>query len=407
MFTGGFTGVVDKLEKTVVVTGVPQQAEERALFRHFAKCGPLLDIRVVRNKHDVPTGTVIVEYAEEDSVNRACSLQPPHSDFMGVPVVFKRADAQLTKKSAQKSIMTRSQLTQQVLSGLKAGGSSESGPNMRKLHIKNLRPVVTEEDMRGIFKPFGDFAAVKMGQNECWITFETHNDAQDAMGSMQGFQLVGQELQITLQAAEPSFSVPAVPPPPMRERIDTKHDSDFGATGTMAGMGNRLELMKKLAGAHSSTGVPMVVAAAGSGPHQLTNLLPPPPPGVPPPPAVPTPPSQAPPPYTLGGPTSRTLLLTGMFEPTTVNLAQEPKFYEEIREDTHEECQKFGKVLHVTVDPRGSEGRIYVLYENPGQRQAAEAALNGRWFEGRKILAIGIEDSIWQALAAQSAPGAR
>ena len=26
-----------------------------------------------------------------------------------------------------------------------------------RLHIKNLRPVVREDDMRGIFKPFGEF----------------------------------------------------------------------------------------------------------------------------------------------------------------------------------------------------------------------------------------------------------
>mmetsp|Transcript_2721 Transcript_2721/g.6352 ORF Transcript_2721/g.6352 Transcript_2721/m.6352 type:complete len:128 (-) Transcript_2721:52-435(-) len=99
---------------------------------------------------------------------------------------------------------------------------------------------------------------------------------------------------------------------------------------------------------------------------------------------------------------SRTLLLQNMFAPSTVNLRKDPRFYEEIREDTHDECAKFGKVLHVTVDPRGSTGLIYVLYETPQQRMAAELALNGRWFEGKKIVALGIDDSIWQALAAQA-----
>merc|ERR1712061_976167 len=86
-----------------------------------------------------------------------------------------------------------------------------------------------------------------------------------------------------------------------------------------------------------------------------------------------------------------------MFSPTNVNLSKDPKFYEEIREDTSEECSKFGKVLHVTVDPRGSTGLIYVLFDSPGQRQAAELALNGRWFEGKKIVAAGIDDTIWQS----------
>merc|ERR1719203_2274610 len=143
-------------------------------------------------------------------------------------------------------MMTRQQFTQQVLSGLKTDSrvGEGSGPNMRKLHIKNLRPVVTEEDMRGIFKPFGDFEVFEMGSQECWITFQSHSDAQDAMSSMQGFQLVGQELQISVL---PAVLPIAVAPPPPPETLDLKTDSDFGATGIGNNpLSNRIELMKKL-----------------------------------------------------------------------------------------------------------------------------------------------------------------
>merc|ERR1719401_1852107 len=154
--------------------------------------------------------------------------------------------------------------------------------------------------------------------------------------------------------------------------------------------------MKKLMSSHALQGIPTV---AGSG----AGAPPPPPAGVPVPPPPPgTAASALPPTPKPGGATARTLLLQNMFAPTNVNLSKDPKFYEEIREDTHEECSKFGKVLHVTVDPRGNTGLIYVLYESPAQRSAAELALNGRWFEGKKILAAGIDDSIWQALAAQA-----
>merc|ERR1719491_2733268 len=122
-------------------------------------------------------------------------------------------------------MMTRQQFTQQVLSGLKTGPGAEGGPNMRRLHIKNLRPVVTEDDMCGIFKPFGEFEKFEMGSQECWITFQSHSDAQDAMSSMQGFQLVGQELQITVQTAVQPVVV-APPPPLENQSIDFKTDSD-------------------------------------------------------------------------------------------------------------------------------------------------------------------------------------
>jgi len=394
---GGFTGSVDKVEKTVVVNGVPTSIDERILFTHFCRCGTVHDVRIVRNRQDNPTGTVLIEFIEDEAVVRACGLPVPHNEINGTTVTVKRADAQLAKANpAPKRMMTRQQFTQQVLSGLKTGGVTgveQTGPSMRKLHIRNLRPVVTEEDMRGIFKPFGEFEAFQMGSQECWITFQGHNDAQDAMSSMQGFQLVGQELQISLQASAPPVPPPTVTPA-APETIDIKNDSDFGATGTGGTpLHNRIELMKKLLSSHSQQGVPTVVGMAAPG-----NTP------VPPAPAAPTATtnSSVPPTPKPGTAVSRTLLLQNMFSPSTVNLRKDPRFYEEIREDTHDECAKFGKVLHVTVDPRGSTGLIYVLYETPQQRMAAELALNGRWFEGKKIVALGIDDSIWQALAAQA-----
>merc|ERR1719436_137812 len=120
---------------------------------------------------------------------------------------------------------------------------------------------------------------------------------------------------------------------------------------------------------HSEQGVPTVVGLAAPGSASTATPL-----------ASPAlaalPPTPKP-----GTPLSRTLLLQNMFTPSTVNLQKDPKFYEEIREDTHDECAKFGKVLHITVDPRGSTGLIYVLYESPQQRMGAEMSLNGRWFE--------------------------
>merc|ERR1711920_152806 len=107
---------------------------------------------------------------------------------------------------------------------------------------------------------FGDFDKFEMGIQECWITFQNHNDAQDAMTSMQGFQLVGQELQITMQAVPVALPPQMVMPPPP-PGIDLKSDSDFGATGAAGSnpLHTRIELMKKLLNQHSDKGVPTVV----------------------------------------------------------------------------------------------------------------------------------------------------
>lgn len=372
--------------------GVKEGVEEKVLFGYFSKCGEVHDIKILRNRYDNVTGIAIVEFESEESVNHASNLLDGQM-LNGHVLNIKRADTQLVKSNpAPKRMMTRQQFTQQVLSGLKTGTGAETGPNMRKLHIKNLRPVVTEDDMRGIFKPFGTFEAFEMGGQECWITFQNQSDAQDAMSSMQGFQLVGQELQISVLSAVVAAPEEKPAEPKKPELIDFKTDTDWGASGaSLNNVTNRMEIMKKLLSSHSQQGVPTVVGLTAPTPGQTA-----------PPAASPNPLATMPPAPKAGTSISRTLLLQNMFTPSSINLQKDPRFYEEIREDTHDECAKFGKVLHVTVDPRGSTGLIYVLFEGAPQRSQAELALNGRWFEGKKIIATGIDDSIWQMLAAQA-----
>lgn len=379
--TGGFTGKIQKIDRVAVATGVPTDVDGKTIFRHYSKCGAIHDLQLVRGPKGDRTGVAIIEFIQEDACNRACALTPPFNEILGTPVTTKRADAQIPKKDTKQPPrqLTRQQFTQQVLSGLKMG-PSDTAPQMRKLYIKNLLPVVREDDMRGIFKPFGEFEDFKMGMQECWITFQNHNDAQDAMSSMQAFQLVGQELQISIHSVLPKIETPAAP---KSESMDFKTDSDFGATGAaVTPLHNRIELMKKLMASHAQQGIATVLGLGSSSANSSESSLPP---------------ATKP-----GSPTSCTLLLQHMFTPSTVDLTQEPRFYDELREDTHSECAKFGKVVHVTVDPRVAAGYIYVLFETPQQRMAGELALNGRWFEGKKIIAYGIDDSIWQDLAVQS-----
>lgn len=394
--TGGFTGKVDRVERSIVVTGVPAGADEKTLFRHYSKCGQITDLMCVYGPKGDRTGVAILSFAEDENVARAVGLPAPFNEILGQVVQAKRADVQMPKTNTIPTrALTRQQFTQQVLSGLK-GGNAESGPSMRKLHVKNLRAVVREEDLRSIFKPFGDFEEFQMGAQECHITFRNHNDAQDAMTSMQGFQLVGQELQITLMSVDfkPVPPPPPEPPKPKAVAMNLNNDSDFGATGTStSNVHNRIELMKKLIQTHSAQGIPTVVGLAAPSASA---------PAAPPVAAAPSLANSLPPAPKAGSSSSRTLLLQNMFTSSKVDLQKEPRFYDEIREDTHDECAKFGKVVHVTVDPRGTGGLIYVFYESPQQRLAAEMALNGRWFEGKKIMAFGIDDSIWQDLAAQT-----
>ncbi|CAJ1377088.1 unnamed protein product [Effrenium voratum] len=228
--TGGFTDKVGMVERTIVVTAIPFGADEKILFKHFSKCGLIEDLQMIYNKKSEPTGVAIIEFSQEEPVSRACALPPPFNEILGQVVQAKRADAQIPKKDpGPKRTLTRQQFTQQVLSGLTKAPSDNQ--NMRKLHVKNLRPVVRDEDLRSIFKPFGEFEDFQMGSGECWITFKNHNDAQDAMSSMQAFQLVGQELSITMLSVKAEEKEEKAAKP---MDLDIKNDSDFGATSAGA-----------------------------------------------------------------------------------------------------------------------------------------------------------------------------
>eukprot|EP00933_Yihiella_yeosuensis_P071473 TRINITY_DN79679_c0_g1_i1.p1 TRINITY_DN79679_c0_g1~~TRINITY_DN79679_c0_g1_i1.p1 ORF type:complete len:465 (+),score=96.31 TRINITY_DN79679_c0_g1_i1:143-1537(+) len=394
--TGGFTSKVEKLERVIMITNVPISIDELGIFRHFSKCGRIADMQLVRDRKGERTGVAVIEFEQESFAERACTLPEDFLQIAGQTVKIARGDAQVPKRETKPQQLQnmpgmrgvvppppapqKMSFTQQVLANLKKEDSV--APNLRRLHIKNLRPVVRDEDMKGIFKPFGEFEDFKMGICECWITFKSHTDAQDAMSSMQGFQLVGQELQIKMEPVAKEQQKES-------EILDLKADTDFGANMAGGGMHSRIQLMKKLMASHSQQGVPTVVGLAA-------------PTASAPPVAAATPVAPLPPAPKPGSPSCRTLLLQNMFSNSSVDLKTEPKFYDEIRDDTYQECSKFGKVVHCTVDPRGSVGLIYVLYETPQQRVSGEMALNGRWFEGKKIIAQAIDDSIWTDLAAQS-----
>ena len=83
---------------------------------------------------------------------------------------------------------------------------------------------------------------------------------------------------------------------------------------------------------------------------------------------------------------SNFVLLSNLFDPTTVNLDEEPHFFDDTAEDVMEECSNYGKVLEVFVDP-DSLGFVYVKFANVQAARAAIDQLNKRWFASRQISA--------------------
>ena len=103
---------------------------------------------------------------------------------------------------------------------------------------------------------------------------------------------------------------------------------------------------------------------------------------------MPTPPSQQ---YT-SNPTSRVVELKNMLSPKDLENEEE---YNDILEDTREECSQFGQLISVIIPKAGELGATKVFLEFASVDDAAKAIANlqGRTFDGRKVQAAYFDET--------------
>jgi hypothetical protein len=87
-------------------------------------------------------------------------------------------------------------------------------------------------------------------------------------------------------------------------------------------------------------------------------------------------------PQTGGIPTTQSncLLLSNLFDPTLVNLKEDPNFYNDTRDDVYSECSKNGKIEKIWLD-ENSAGNIWIKFANNNYQAAKNTydKLNGRY----------------------------
>lgn len=70
----------------------------------------------------------------------------------------------------------------------------------------------------------------------------------------------------------------------------------------------------------------------------------------------------------------------------------------ELEKEIKVECdKKYGKVVHIAVDPN-TEGDIYVKFDSVSGGEKALQGLNGRSFNNRTIMASYVVDKIYNSL---------
>lgn len=96
----------------------------------------------------------------------------------------------------------------------------------------------------------------------------------------------------------------------------------------------------------------------------------------------------------IQAPTSYVLLLNA-YDPDEELLHGGQFWLDNLTQEIHEECSKFGNLLHIKV--LGTKvGEVFMKYDDVPSAQLAVAALNGRWFAGKQIQAMFVPQAIYQ-----------
>jgi RNA-binding protein 39 len=166
---------LDRTTRTVQVYNLNLKAEERDMFELFGRAGPLVDIKIIRDRTTGRSkGFAYVEYQEKESVIPALSLtgQP----LLGQAVMVKMSEAEKNMAWEAAQAAKRQQAAAEAAMGpggyagaaggaaaLAAAGGAGPGVGPCRLAVSNLHPSITEADLRPIFDPFGtlDFVALQ------------------------------------------------------------------------------------------------------------------------------------------------------------------------------------------------------------------------------------------------------
>ncbi|CAN4114259.1 unnamed protein product [Withania somnifera] len=360
-------------QRTVFAYQMPLKATERDVYEFFSQAGKVRDVRLIMDRNSRRSkGVGYIEFYDAMSVPMAIALSGRL--LFGQPVMVKPSEAEKN-------------LVQSTASG---GGSGLAGPNAaseRKLYVGNLHFNMTELQLRQIFEAFGPVELVQ-------LPTDPETGHCKGFGFVQFAQLehakAAQSLNGKLEIAGRTIKVSSVTEHVGVQDAGAKtadFDDDEGG-GLALNAQSRAMLMAKLdrsgvaSGVAGPLGVPALNGAAQpamsmpmGGATAFPNMLP----------TQLIAASMVPEP--IGNP-SECLLLKNMFDPATET---DPEFDLDIRDDVKEECSKYGRVKHISVDKNDANGCVYLRFDSIEAASRAQQAMHKRWFAGRSISAIFLQ----------------
>ncbi|KAI9291611.1 splicing factor, CC1-like protein [Neoconidiobolus thromboides FSU 785] len=320
----------DRDQRTVFCTQLAARLTSRELKEFFSQVGKVRDARIVSDRNSRRSKGV--GYVEFYTVS---SVDPAIAlsgqKLLGIPIIVQASEAEKNRYAEANTVYN--------------ANSSSSVPYHR-LYVGNLQPNLTREDLKQLFDPFGPIDFIELptdiatgrGRGYAFIQYRRMEDARTALAQMNGFELGGRPIKVGLvsdKGNNAGFSL------------------DEADSGLALNSHSRTELMKKLARQDD-------IVVEGEKSSSSPSI-------------------------------SRYILLENMFDPETET---EPNWETELEEEVEDECNKFGRIRHISLDGK-SKGNIYIKFDSTSGAQRAIQGLHGRWFGGRQVVAKYLTEKIY------------
>lgn len=326
-------------QRTLFILQIARLTRPRDLEEFFSSVGSVRDVRIITDSRTGRSkGIAYVEFWEEESM--ALGLALNGQKLLGAPLVIQRTCAERNRAA---------NATATVGSALGFGPAPNKGPC--KLQLSNVHPEITESMLDSIFAAFGRLDGIKIQKDSAGtstgmavVTFSKAEDGSKAAEQLNGFELAGSNLRVTIIDEEEES---------IRQR--SLDDVSNEKQGMALGQGGRIQLMAKLA---HGTGIELPANTQQALQQQAE-------PGIP---AIAT----------------QCFMLSNMFDPACET---EEGWEEDVKQDVLEECYKNGGAVHVYVDKASAQGNVYVKCPSVTVAHKSVTALHGRWFSGKVITA--------------------
>ncbi|KAL5115712.1 Phosphatidylinositol-3-phosphatase SAC1 [Pleosporales sp. CAS-2024a] len=391
----------DRDKRTVFVQQISQRAETRHLRAFFEAVGPVVEAQIVKDRVTGRSkGVGYVEFKEEESVPKALELTG--QKLKGVPIIVQLTEAEKNRAARPSE-------------GGAAPGAN--GAPFHRLYVGNIHFSVTEPDLQQIFEPYGELEQVILQRDEMnpgrskgygFVQFVDPSNAKEALAEMNGFELAGRQIRVglgndkftpestasllrTFNQQAQSYQGSAFSGAGGRgayaggtggvfDRTHSKDDRGVSGASALddtdvAGVNfktyDRSKLMKALArqdvGETATQGAQPVISKPRA-------------------PVMDKPMA------------SKCIKIENAFDADQELKAYGNSWVKDLETEVKIECdKKYGKVMHIAVDPN-TEGDIYVKFDSVTGGEKALQGLNGRNFNHRVIRASYVVDKIYNSL---------